>query len=213
MYGNHRCVLSGGLRVWEAGWRNIFRHAWFPQGLACDWRCRVHQICVGFLPIQYPWLPFPFINHLVMILVGWSLKVVSSKDQIRPRLHSPDTFLNLAMSGLSGSMWDLVLQLVDSVVVMHGLHGCGTWAQSLCGMWDLSFPVRNWTCFPCIAKWILNHWTTRDVLTLQNLKFGLAQKDWTQLISLIPKIAPWRDCLLKGQSYSGFWFSCPLQLL
>ena len=30
-------------------------------------------------------------------------------------------------------------------------------------MWDLSSLIRNWTWFPCIARWILNHWITREV--------------------------------------------------
>ena len=46
-----------------------------------------------------------------------------------PRLHSPDFFFfNSAMSGLSGSTWDLLLQLMDSAAVTHGLSGCGAWA-------------------------------------------------------------------------------------
>ena len=32
-----------------------------------------------------------------------------------------------------------------------------------CGMRDLSSPTRNQTCIPCIRRWILNHWTTREV--------------------------------------------------
>ena len=31
------------------------------------------------------------------------------------------------------------------------------------GMWDLSAPSRDWTHVPCIVRWILNHWTTREV--------------------------------------------------
>ena len=30
-------------------------------------------------------------------------------------------------------------------------------------MWDLSSPTRTWTCIPCIGRWILNHWATREV--------------------------------------------------
>ena len=29
-------------------------------------------------------------------------------------------------------------------------------------LWDLSSPTRDWTCIPCAAKWILNHWTTGE---------------------------------------------------
>ena len=31
------------------------------------------------------------------------------------------------------------------------------------GMESLSFPTRDQTRIPCIARWILNHWTTREV--------------------------------------------------
>ena len=31
------------------------------------------------------------------------------------------------------------------------------------GMWDLSSQSRDWTCVLCIARWSLNHWTTRKV--------------------------------------------------
>ena len=30
-------------------------------------------------------------------------------------------------------------------------------------MWDLSPPTRDWTHVPCTGRWILNHWTTREV--------------------------------------------------
>ena len=30
-------------------------------------------------------------------------------------------------------------------------------------MWHLSSLTRDQTCVPCIGKWILNHWTTREV--------------------------------------------------
>ena len=28
-------------------------------------------------------------------------------------------------------------------------------------MWNLGSPTRDWTCIPCIARQILNHWTTK----------------------------------------------------
>ena len=33
-----------------------------------------------------------------------------------------------------------------------------------CGIWDLNSPTRGQTHVLCIAIWILNHWTTREVL-------------------------------------------------
>ena len=30
-------------------------------------------------------------------------------------------------------------------------------------MWDLSYQIRDQTLVPCIARWILNHWATKEV--------------------------------------------------
>ena len=43
------------------------------------------------------------------------------------------------------------------------LSSCGTQAQLPQGMWDLSSLTRDWTHIPCTARWILNHWTAREV--------------------------------------------------
>ena len=34
-------------------------------------------------------------------------------------------------------------------------------------MWDLSSPTRNQTRIPCTGRQIFNHWTTREVPSLQ----------------------------------------------
>ena len=80
-----------------------------------------------------------------------------------------------------------------SLVVVHGLlaemasllqsTGSGVLGLSSCGLWALerglqkvqhlglvapkhvdSSQTRNQTCDPCVRKWILNHWTTKEVL-------------------------------------------------
>ena len=43
----------------------------------------------------------------------------------------------------------------------HGLSTCGMRVQLLCSMWDLRSLNRDQTHIPCVARWILNHWTTR----------------------------------------------------
>ena len=40
---------------------------------------------------------------------------------------------------------------------------CGLQAQLLQGMWNLSSLTRDRTRVLCISRWILNHWTTREV--------------------------------------------------
>ena len=39
------------------------------------------------------------------------------------------------------------------------------WRQA---MWGLSSLTRDWTDTPCIGRWILNHWTTREVPMREN---------------------------------------------
>ena len=72
--------------------------------------------------------------------------------------------LFLAVSGCSCSMWDLSLRHMSfSLFVACGLRSCSLWAYLPCSMWDLSSLTRDWTCIPCIGKWILSHCTTREV--------------------------------------------------
>ena len=57
-----------------------------------------------------------------------------------------------------------VLVVAHRIFVHHeGLFCCMAWASLLHSMWDLSFATREWTCVPCITRWILNHWTSRGV--------------------------------------------------
>ena len=47
----------------------------------------------------------------------------------------------------------------------RGFFSCGPRAELPCSMWDLSSLTRDQTLSPCIReRWILNHWTTREVL-------------------------------------------------
>ena len=53
----------------------------------------------------------------------------------------------------------------------HSAHGgvgspVTTHRLSCPGTWDLHFPIRDRICIPCIGRWILTHWTTREVLGL-----------------------------------------------
>ena len=58
------------------------------------------------------------------------------------------------------------LTIAASLVAEHGLQtrrlsNCGSWAQLLHGMWDLS-QTRARTRVPCIGRQILNHCATRE---------------------------------------------------
>ena len=58
------------------------------------------------------------------------------------------------------------LQHTGSSLRCSGFSSCGTLAWLPWAMWDISSPVRDWTHVPCIGRQILNHWTTKKVLTV-----------------------------------------------
>ena len=60
-------------------------------------------------------------------------------------------------------------------VLAHGLPSCGSWAPECKGSVVVacvgsSVPDRDWTCVPHIARWILNHWITREAPREEFLK-------------------------------------------
>ena len=82
----------------------------------------------------------------------------------------------VAVIGVDFLVAELRLQVVPASGVVHGLSSCGSRALE-CGSVvvarGLSCPVAcalfphqgsNWV--PCFARWILNHWTTREALVL-----------------------------------------------
>ena len=52
--------------------------------------------------------------------------------------------------------------------VAQGLNSCGSWALEHTGLGALqhveSSQTGDQTCVPCIGRWSLNRWTTREVL-------------------------------------------------
>ena len=67
--------------------------------------------------------------------------------------------------------WALALWLwrAGSVVAVCGLSSCGVWAQQLQSTGlvaprhvESQFPDQGLNPCPCIGKWILKHWTTRE---------------------------------------------------
>ena len=48
-------------------------------------------------------------------------------------------------------------------IVARRLFSCDVLAQLLHGIWNLSSLTKDQIHIPCIARQILNHWTTREV--------------------------------------------------
>ena len=59
----------------------------------------------------------------------------------------------LAASGLS----------FGNKVVEHEISSCDLLVQLPCRMWDLSSLIRDQIPVSCLVRWILHHWTTREV--------------------------------------------------
>ena len=89
-------------------------------------------------------------------------------------------FSNLFISGCArSSEWCIAfLQLQSTGSRPSGLSRCHVHAGSrvmvhvlalehagllLCGMWDLRSPTTDQTLTICIGRWVLNHWTIREV--------------------------------------------------
>lgn len=62
---------------------------------------------------------------------------------------------------------------VGSFLVACRLSNNSAQAQFLHGMWDLTSHTRGRTFVPCIARQILNHWTSREVPVMQIFPSGL----------------------------------------
>ena len=52
-------------------------------------------------------------------------------------------------------------------------------------MWDLSSPTKDRTRVSCVVRWILNHWTTREVpLLFLNSKYSFPNRPHWRAVSL-----------------------------
>ena len=71
--------------------------------------------------------------------------------------------LSCGTMDLHRDLWDPSTGHTDSLVVACRLRSGSRWVEVLCGKRDLSSPTRDQTHVPCISRWILNHWTTREV--------------------------------------------------
>ena len=111
-----------------------------------------------YLFIYYCWLHWVFSAGCRLSLVaagrGYSLVV----------LHKPllKVASLVAYHGLQ-SKWAQQFQHTGSVVAACGLSSCGTWLS--CSMHVEYSRTKDQTCVPCIGRQILNHWTTRAVLS------------------------------------------------
>ena len=61
------------------------------------------------------------------------------------------------------SVGSVVCGHTASLVEALRLSSCGGHVQLPRSRWDLNSPTRDRTHVPCVGRWILYHWTTREV--------------------------------------------------
>ena len=148
---------------------------------------------------------------LLLLVLRWSdARQLPSLPPFKKKLY-------LAVSGLSCSTQD-----VHCGIQTLSLWHTGSVAPQHVGsysLWDLSSSTGDWTCIPCIARRMLNHWTSREV----PLPPILDASHLSQLGSLTPasSVTPFFACTSDMRSselpggihnfrfsknhYGGFW--------
>ena len=89
-----------------------------------------------------------------------------------------------------------------SFFVMCGLNcacfsSCGVQACLSRSMWDLSWPTKDQSCMPCVARQVLNHWTTREVLWYLNFCIHIFQREVETQMKQMLCCASYRLCQVK----------------
>ena len=107
---------------------------------------------LSLLPIFWKVI-YVFIYLAMLSLIWWSqdLRCSTGFCSVTHKLQRVQTLV--AVPGLQ-RMW--TLEHMGSIVASHRLS-CSH------NMWDLSSLTGDQTWIPCIERWILNHWTTREV--------------------------------------------------
>ena len=103
---------------------------------------------------------------------GWRLQMKQEWWTEQISLEGRDFYFLTCLLGCVGASpqhvlcWvrkDLPLQCLHCLAVARWLRSWAVWTYLLSGLWDLSSPTRDWTHAPGIARWILNHWPSREV--------------------------------------------------
>ena len=116
-------------------------------------------------------------------------------------------FIYLASSSLSWGMRKFSLRCIASLVATRRLQNVGASVvvtrrfNCSAAYGNFSSLTRDWTCVPCIARWILRYWTTKEIPKLLFLYVIVA---W-----LSSYLIHW---LLAFLIYDLLWEFCPLVL-
>ena len=87
----------------------------------------------------------------------------------------------IRLHGDLAAAWESCVATLESCAASCGIFCCSAWTLTLQlslprSMWDLSSSTMDRTRTPYIARWILNHGTTREVPVICNLMLILGKE-------------------------------------
>ena len=89
-----------------------------------------------------------------------------------------------------------------------GFSSCSMWALLPHSVWDLSSLTRDRTHIPCIGRWILNCWTTREIPRVLHFLLLLSHFSRVRLCAT-PETAAYQASPFLGFSRQEHWSGLP----
>ena len=65
------------------------------------------------------------------------------------------------------ALWAILKVFIEFVTIFLLFHVLDFWPR---GKWNLNSPTRDQTCTPCIGRWGLNTWATREIPKIPCIK-------------------------------------------
>ena len=79
-------------------------------------------------------------------------------------------------------MWTIFKVFIEFVAILLLFYVLVFWLR---GMWKSLLPDQDQTLTPCIGRWSLNHWTTREVPTEGILDLGFLSESPEELLKIL----------------------------
>ena len=142
---------------------------WFPHILVCWLRRNLMMTIMVRIVFKNMWHIYFFKDVFIYICLCWVFIAGCGLSLVVVR----GGYSSLWCSGFS-LWWLLLLQSTGSRCT--GFSNCSTGLLTLRHVG--SSRTRDWTCVPCIIRWILNYWTTREHWLYSFDHYIILQKVW-----------------------------------
>ena len=130
------------------------------------WNFKIRALIICHKLISY--LKICTFSVCVCVCVCVYICGLKSNFSTQQRYILIDWLIDLTALDLSCGTWDLCCVMRDFSLGYTDSLGTRTqwlWSTGLVAswMWGLSSPTSDWTHVACIARWILNHWISREI--------------------------------------------------